>query len=117
MRARKFDVLLDQSNEGAVVLRIRGEADAVVGDRLRSELERAQGSGRDVRLDLSECEFVDSSALALILLAHRGMAKENRQLTVHGAGGQVGRLLHVTGLAGSPLVAQDGADATFSAGG
>lgn len=116
MRARRFDVAIVEPDEGAVVLRVRGEADAVVGDRLRAELERAQGSRRDVRLDLSDCEFLDSSALALILLAHREMAREDRQLTLHGASGQVGRLLRVTGLNGSPLVAQDGADATFSAG-
>ena len=72
------------------------------------ELERALGlvaSDHDqVLIGLQRCEFIDSTALAVIVDAYKEMAADGRRLSVYGPTSQVHRILSVTGLIENGLV-------------
>jgi anti-sigma B factor antagonist len=84
---------------GAREIEIVGELDLAVSGRLRSALERAASKEENVLVDLSGCEFIDASGLAVLVEAHGKLRARQRQLLLYGVGGQVRRLLAVTGLA------------------
>ena len=67
--------------------------------RVREQLDQAL-AGRPGRLvvDLSECAFVDASALAVLLDLHRRMSRSGGVLTLRGSCPRVLRLLSLTGL-------------------
>lgn len=82
-----------------VVVRISGALDLSTVARVRESLEEALGS-RPPRLvvDLTECPFVDASALAMLIEAHRRMSRSGGVLTLRGSSPRVLRLLSLTGL-------------------
>lgn len=53
-----------------------------------------------VVVDLSQCSFVDASALTVLLEGHRRACRYGGQLTLHGCSPRVLRLLSLTGLRG-----------------
>ena len=63
-------VLSTESLPTATVIHVAGDLDLSTVDSLDHELDRVGGAGTLV-LDLSECTFLDSSALRSIVLAHR----------------------------------------------
>ena len=75
-----------------------------VADQLEQALERAASQSEEVLIDLRACEFVDSTAIAVIINAHRRMAAEGRRIAVYGPRDQVQRVLSMTGLTENGLV-------------
>ena len=58
----------DEIAPGTVAIRAQGEIDLSSVDRLRGEAERAlEGDSAQLVLDLSGCDFIDSSVLALLV--------------------------------------------------
>jgi anti-sigma B factor antagonist len=82
-------------------LKVQGELDLSVADRLRERLEAA--AGRPVLVDLSDCTFIDSTGIAVVLLARR----EGERVAMHSPSEQVLRVLAVTGLTGDGVVFDD----------
>ena len=84
---------------GVRTIEITGALDLSTIARVREQLEDAMGA-RPERLvvDLSGCPFVDASALAMLLEAHRRMCLSGGVLTLSGASARVLRLLSLTGL-------------------
>ena len=78
---------------------VEGELDLAVAGELREAIARA-GSA-EILIDLSHCEFIDSTGIAVIVNAHRDGAGT---VLVHSACGQVSRVLDVTGLTANGLV-------------
>jgi anti-anti-sigma factor len=83
---------------GLTVIEVRGELDLAVAEDLRAVLSGVEANR--VVVDLEGCEFIDSTGIAVLLLAAREFADEDRALEVSGANGQVLRVLEVSGLAG-----------------
>ena len=81
------------------VVRVSGALDLATVARVRESVEQALRS-RPARLvvDLTECPFVDASALAMLLEAHRRMCRSGGVLTLRGSSPRVLRLLSLTGL-------------------
>ena len=52
----------------------------------------------DIRIDLSGCEFIDSTGIATVLLARRELSKTDRTLVLTGAADQILRLFRLAGL-------------------
>lgn len=75
-----------------------------VADQFEQALERAASQSEEVLIGLQACEFVDSTAIAVIVNAHRRMAAEGRRVAVYGARDQVQRVLSITGLTENGLV-------------
>jgi anti-sigma B factor antagonist len=56
-----------------VVLVLHGEHDLSTAPDVRTEVDRAVGSGRDVIVDLSATEFIDSSILGVLVSGYRAV--------------------------------------------
>ena len=82
-----------------VTVAVHGALDVTTLPRVREELEQALAArpGRLV-VDLSDCTFVDASALAVLLELHRSLSRAGGVLTLRGACPRVLRLLSLTGL-------------------
>lgn len=80
---------------------MRGELDLSTAPELEGPLEQALESGEgSVLIDLSECEFIDSTGIALIVRAWQRLAggENGRALVICTENDQVRRVLDITGL-------------------
>jgi anti-anti-sigma factor len=87
---------------GAHEIGVEGELDLAVAEQLQEALVRAVGD--EVLIDLQACEFIDSSGIAVILIAHRDGASQGRRVVVHSPKNQVLRVLTAAGLTDNGLV-------------
>ena len=101
---------------GVSILRVSGDLDAADASTLSLALISAMASTGGVVIDLSECDFIDSSGIAAIVEAWRGPdGPENRgRLVLAGASDQVDRIIRITGLDES-IAIFDGIDEALAA--
>jgi anti-sigma B factor antagonist len=87
---------------GYCIVRVIGELDMAHEEELRDELNRAIDSDQTgVLVDLSECEFIDSSGVRSLLLgreAQRASDSGNKGFAVVTSNEQVLRILSVMGV-------------------
>lgn len=89
---------------GCHEIQVEGEVDMAVADQLEQALEQAASQYDEVLIGLQRCEFIDSTAIAVLVRAHNRMAAEGRRVVAYGPSSQVHRILSVTGLTGNGLV-------------
>jgi anti-sigma B factor antagonist len=92
-----FKVRSEQQS-GVFVVAVEGELDMSTAPELERELE--QGVALDAApllLDLSGCEFIDSTGIALIVRTWQSLDGD-RALALCGVGDQVERVLDITGI-------------------
>lgn len=107
MSPAPFDVRKEQLADGISAISVYGELDMHTAPRLEQELEAAIADpSASVLLDLCECEFIDSTGIALIVrswqrldLGADGEGKGRLVLCSHNH--QVRRLLKITGVESS----------------
>ena len=86
------------------VVAVRGELDLSTASDLEGPLEEAAASGDgSVLIDLAECEFIDSTGIALIVrtwqrLDRNADGEGNGRVVICGCNEQVHRVLEITGL-------------------
>jgi anti-sigma B factor antagonist len=99
-----FQVESEELEGNIHVIAVRGELDMNTAPELERKLDEALAdSGASIVLDLSECEFIDSTGIALIVRAWQrldGDGGEGR-LALCCVNHQVRRLLEITGVEGS----------------
>lgn len=100
---------------GCREIAVEGELDLAVSDRLRAAIARASDEQRHVLLDLSGCDFIDASGLAVLIGGHWCLRERGCQLLLHAARGQVRRLLSLTGVTESGLMATTAAPGVIPA--
>lgn len=86
---------------GVRTIAVRGELDLSTAPDLEGPLERALESGEgSVLIDLTECEFIDSTGIALIVRAWQRLdgGEDARNLVLCSQNEQVRRVLEITGL-------------------
>jgi anti-sigma B factor antagonist len=89
----------DEVDSGTVAIRVGGEIDLSSVDRLRGEAERAiEGDSDQLVIDLSECEFIDSSVLALFVDLRRRLNSSARARFAVVADGQPLQVIKTTQL-------------------
>jgi anti-sigma B factor antagonist len=66
----------------AVRIKVTGELDVAVIDRLRDRLDSLASTGEAVVLDLSELAFIDSSGLNVIVTSFRQSRREGWDLRI-----------------------------------
>jgi anti-sigma B factor antagonist len=85
-----------------VVLVLHGEHDLSTAPDVRTQVDLAVGSGRDVIVDLSATEFIDSSILGVLVSGYRAVnaaADGDRTFAVVAAsGGPVTRLFDLVSI-------------------
>ncbi len=91
-----FGWKLDVSTEEALI-KISGEIDFTGTPALRDELHKCiENTKGDLKIDLSDLEYLDSSGLASLLELRRLLTQKNRSVTIIAVTEQVDRLLHLT---------------------
>lgn len=97
--------LHDEELDGVRVIAIRGELDLSTAPQLAEPLETVGGGDSALLIDLSSCEFIDSTGIALIVRTWQrfggGNGDEDVRFALCGLGDQVRRLLQVSGLESS----------------
>lgn len=90
--------------EGRCELRLEGELDLWSVERLQAVLQRVARDHDAVVVGLEDCEFVDSTGIALFLQARRQLENEGGRLVLYGCSEQVLRIFTVAGLTDAGIV-------------
>ena len=101
MNPAPFEVSVGELDEGVRTISVRGELDLSTAPDLERPLEEALESGEgSLLIDLSECEFIDSTGIALIVRAWQRLdsGENGRALVICSYNNQVRRVLEITGL-------------------
>jgi anti-anti-sigma factor len=96
-----FEVKVGDLEHGVRTISVRGELDLSTAPDLESPLEQALESEEgSVLIDLSQCEFIDSTGIALIVRAWQRLdgGGDGRNLVLCSQNDQVRRVLEITGL-------------------
>jgi anti-anti-sigma factor len=99
-----FEATAARLDDGVRVIAVRGELDLSTASDLEGPLEDAISTGdASVLIDLSECEFIDSTGIALIVRAwqrlDRGAEGDgNGRVVICSDNDQVRRVLEITGI-------------------
>ena len=96
-----FSVDTEELEDGVRGFTLSGELDHATAPELREPLDAAIGSGTNlVLIDLSDCNFIDSTGLSVIVHAHSALVDSERggQLEICCPDPQVRRLLEITGI-------------------
>jgi anti-sigma B factor antagonist len=86
---------------GTVVVSVAGEVDLATAPQLEQSLGEVleQSDTREVRVDMSAVEFMDSAGLRVLIAALGRATESNRTLTLQSPSDRVHRLIEIAGLA------------------
>jgi anti-anti-sigma factor len=94
-----FRVDVEQLNGSVRSFNLSGELDHATAPELRDPLESAIDSGaRAILVDLSDCSFIDSTGLSVLVHAHTRLVDDGGRLEICCPDPQVRRLLQITGV-------------------
>lgn len=99
-----FEVESEELEDGIRTVSVRGELDMDTAPELEQKLNAAlSGSDAAIVLDLCDCEFIDSTGIALIVRSWQRLEEEDgqRRLVLCSHNHQVRRLLKITGVESS----------------
>ncbi|HSS32716.1 MAG TPA: STAS domain-containing protein [Solirubrobacterales bacterium] len=83
---------------GVREIEISGEVDLAVADQMQAALDDAIDDGVELLVVLRECEFIDSTGIALLVRARQKLADRNGRLLLCEPVGQVREVLTISGL-------------------
>jgi anti-anti-sigma factor len=87
-----------EQQEGVFIVAVEGELDMNTAADLERELEAPVTAARSpLLIDLSRCEFIDSTGIALIVRSWQALDGDG-SFALCGVGDQVRRVLDITGL-------------------
>ncbi|HEU5061923.1 MAG TPA: STAS domain-containing protein [Solirubrobacterales bacterium] len=101
MNPAPFEVRVGDLEHGVRTISVQGELDLSTAPSLEGPLDEALDSGEgSVLIDLSQCEFIDSTGIALIVRAWQRLdsGENGRALVICSQNDQVRRVLEITGL-------------------
>ncbi len=107
MSPAPFDVAKEELDGGILAIAVHGELDMSTAPQLERALQEALSDPEaSIMLDLSECEFIDSTGIALIVRAWQQLDREGGgdgkgRLVLCSHNHQVRRLLTITGVESS----------------
>jgi anti-anti-sigma factor len=96
-----FEVKLGDLENGVRTISVHGELDLSTAPDLEGPLEEALNDDEgSLLIDLSRCEFIDSTGIALIVRAWQRLdsGENGRALVICSQNDQVRRVLEITGL-------------------
>ena len=111
---RAFKLVEREHSPQCWEIKVEGELDLAVAGQLGEAIDRVDSGCTQVLIGLEDCEFIDSTAIAVVVNAHRRFAEEDRRVVLCSPRSQVLRVLSVTGLTANGLVF-DTADEALSA--
>lgn len=99
--ANGFSVEVERVEDNVHAVSVQGELDQATADQLRQPLGAAIDAGaRAVMIDLSDCDFIDSTGLAILVDARQRLVKAgvNGAFSICCPNSQVRRLLEITAM-------------------
>jgi anti-sigma B factor antagonist len=78
---------------------VEGEVDAFTAPQLREKLMPLCKDSREVYLDLSKVDYMDSTGLGVLIGAYKSLRANRGRLILVGVSPRLNRLLKITGLA------------------
>jgi anti-sigma B factor antagonist len=97
----QFEIDSGPGPEGVYVVRVAGEVDMSHEEELRAELRKAVGTRAEgIVVDLTECEFIDSTGVRALLLSREAQESEKGpdSVAVAASSEQIIRILSVMGV-------------------
>ena len=97
----QFEISSGPGPDDVYVVRVAGEVDMSHEQELRSELRAAvEADTKGIVVDLTACEFIDSSAIRALLLSReeKNRDPDRESLAVAASSDQILRILEVMGL-------------------
>jgi anti-sigma B factor antagonist len=97
----QFEISSGPGPDDVYIVWVRGEVDMSHEEELREELRTAVAAeAKGIVVDLTECEFIDSSAVRALLLSREAQHPEegSERLAVAASSEQILRILGVMGL-------------------
>jgi anti-sigma B factor antagonist len=97
----QFEIDSGPGPEGVYVVRVAGEVDMSHEEELRAELRKAVGADAEgIVVDLTECEFIDSTGVRALLLSREAQESEKGpdSVAVAASSEQIIRILSVMGV-------------------
>jgi len=91
-----LDLKEDTPSQGPWTVAIRGEIDLYTAPALREAFDRAVSAGKEVVLDLSGTEFIDSTGLGVLVDGHRRLQEAGGRLVVVSTHPAIARTLEIT---------------------
>lgn len=104
MNPAPFEATAAKLDDGVRVIVVRGELDLSTASDLEGPLEEAVSThDGSVLIDLTDCEFIDSTGIALIVRAWQRLdssadGEGSGRVVICSANDQVRRVLEITGL-------------------
>jgi anti-sigma B factor antagonist len=95
------------AESGVEVVAVKGELDLATAPELREVLEPVADRAEALLVDLSSCEFIDSTGLAALVAAAERVQERGGRFAVCCPNGTVRRLLEVSGAAEGLGLADD----------
>jgi len=92
-------------------IQVVGELDLAVAELLQDALDRVDSDCAQILVGLENCEFIDSTGIAVVVNAHQRFAAEGRRVVLCSPNSQVLRVLSITGLTANGLVFESPAEA------
>jgi len=108
---RKFKLTEIDRDSGCREIRVEGELDLAVADRLQECVDRIDSEHAAILINLEGCEFIDSTGIALIVAAHKQRMERGQRLVVCAPSDQVLRVFSITGLMDNGLVFENATEA------
>jgi anti-sigma B factor antagonist len=84
--------------KGGLIVSVEGELDIATVGPLAESVGVAVADGRRLVLDLSECPFIDSTALAFVLRTHSALDADGKAMAVVAGRGEVRKLMYLTAI-------------------
>jgi stage II sporulation protein AA (anti-sigma F factor antagonist) len=96
----QFEISSGPGPDDVYVVRVAGEVDMSHEDELRAELRAAAADAKGIVVDLTECEFIDSSGVRALLLSREEQRADQgpEKLAVAASSDQILRILSVMGI-------------------
>jgi anti-sigma B factor antagonist len=95
----QLNIEVRPEDDGTTVLfKLRGTLDIATSPTLRAALNEAHETNKNVVVDLTHVEFLDSTGLGALIGAHRRAAERGGSLRLIVNEGPIMRLLAITGL-------------------
>jgi anti-sigma B factor antagonist len=108
---RAFKLVEREVSAGVCEILVEGELDLAVAEQMREALAGVSADYTQILLCLENCEFIDSTGIAVVVQAHHRFAEEGRRVVLYAPTRQVLRVLSVTGLTANGLVFESAAEA------
>ncbi len=107
-----MSLVLDTSpQDGTVIIRAEGDLDVYTAPRLKEALDEAVAGGRRMVVDLSEVHFIDSTALGVLVAAHREALSADSDMQLVVGDPFLLKIFHITGFDGIFTIVPQIADA------